>query len=290
MSELTPTVETAPTPFFPEWSHPIKMVVCDLDGTLVQSDLKVSEGVHSAIADLSRAGIHVVIATGRMYPSALPYAERLGLKTPIVCYQGAMVRESQGEKNVLYYNPVPLEIARKIAKHCQENDIHLNVYINDVLHSRPHPVYVDEYKRTSSIEPTLMENMLEALTEAPPKMVAINNDPDVLERLRHTLISTFGDDTIGVCKSRHNFLELTAPDVSKWGAIKAYAAQLGIQPEEVMCLGDEENDLSMLVGEGLGIAMANGPTHIQRQAKGIAPHIMEDGAAKAMRHYTGLNV
>jgi Cof subfamily protein (haloacid dehalogenase superfamily) len=223
-----------------------------------------------------------------MYPSALPYVERLGLKTPVVCYQGAMVRESQGDKNILYYNPVPLEIAREIAQHCQENDVHLNVYINDVLHSRPHPVYVEEYKRTSSIEPTLMENMLDALTEAPPKMVAINNDPDVLERLRRTLISTFGDEAIGVCKSRHNFLELTAPDVSKWGAIKAYASQLGIQPEEVMCLGDEENDLSMLVGEGLGIAMANGPTHIQRQAKGIAPHIMEDGAAKAMRHYTGL--
>jgi Cof subfamily protein (haloacid dehalogenase superfamily) len=275
-----------PAPFFPLWPHAIKMVVCDLDGTLVQGNLKVSDAVMNTIAECTAAGVKVVIATGRMYPSALPYAQRLGLHTPVVCYQGAVVRETQEPFTVLYENPVPLALAHDIATLCHEQDIHLNVYINDVLCSRPDPVYVEEYKRTSSIEPHLVEDIREMLqTDAPPKMVAINNNPAVLESLRVSLLERYGEEQVNVCKSRHNFLEITAAHVSKWNAIKALAAQWGIQPEEVMCLGDEENDLSMLVGEGLGIAMANGPVHIQQQARGIAPSILEDGAAHAMRHY-----
>jgi hydroxymethylpyrimidine pyrophosphatase-like HAD family hydrolase len=145
---------------------------------------------------------------------------------------------------------------------------------------------VDEYKRTSSIEPVLLDDVSSILqADAPPKMVVINNDPTVLEGMRAYLLETYGDDRIGVCKSRHNFLELTAPDVSKWSAVVALAEQWGILPQEVMCLGDEENDVAMLEGEGLGLAMANGPLAVQRKAKGIVPHILEDGAAQAMRHY-----
>jgi hydroxymethylpyrimidine pyrophosphatase-like HAD family hydrolase len=67
--------------------------------------------------------------------------------------------------------------------------------------------------------------------------------------------------------------------------VVALAEQWGILPQEIMCLGDEENDVAMLRGEGLGLAMANGPLAVQRQAKGIVPHILEDGAAQAMRYY-----
>jgi Cof subfamily protein (haloacid dehalogenase superfamily) len=267
----TPNLVAAP--LFPSYSHPIKMVVCDLDGTLVQS------------AECSQKGIKVVIATGRMYPSAQPYATRLGLDTPVVCYQGAVVKETVGAQELRYMNPVPLEVARRLVEICQSKDIHINVYLNDILYSRPHDIYVREYQNTSSIEPTLVENVLDILTDTPPKMVIINNDPQVLDDMKATLEQEFGPEQLGWCKSRHNFLEVTAPNVNKWSAIVALAEQYGIKPEEVMCLGDEENDLSMLIGEGLGLAMANGPLHIQAQAKGTVPSILEDGAAQAMRRY-----
>jgi Cof subfamily protein (haloacid dehalogenase superfamily) len=279
----TPNLTAAPR--FPEYPHPIKMVVCDLDGTLVQSDLAVSEAVMSAIADCTQAGIKVVIATGRMYPSAQPYVIRLGLDTPVICYQGAVVKESVGEQTVRYMNPVPVEVARKLVDYCQAQDIHINVYLDDVLYSRPHDVYVREYQNTSSIEPTLVEDLLDILHSPPPKMVIINNNPQVLEAMKETLGREYGEDMLSWCNSRHNFLEVTAPKVSKWSAVVALAKQYGIAPEEVMCLGDEENDLSMLIGEGLGLAMANGPLHIQAQAKGTVPSIMEDGAAQAMHYY-----
>ena len=279
--------ETQNVPMFlPDYPHEIKLVVCDLDGTLVQSDLKVNETVMNAIQAVSERGVKVVIATGRMFPSALPYVKRLGLDTPVICYQGAVVRDTVDDYALRYENPVPLPLAQEIVAHCQEQGLHINVYINDVLHSQPHELYVDEYKRTSSIEPVILEDVLTVLTQdAPPKMVMINNHPEVLEQARQELLARYGASRIGICKSRHNFLELTAPDVNKWSAVVALAGQWGIAPQEVMCLGDEENDVAMLAGEGLGLAMGNAPLAVQQKAKGIVPSILDDGAVLAMKHY-----
>jgi Cof subfamily protein (haloacid dehalogenase superfamily) len=285
---MSTAFDALPT-LFPAYATPIKMVVCDLDGTLVHRDLSVSPVVQARINTAVASGVKVVIATGRMFPSALPYVPRLGLDTPVICYQGAVVRDSQAPYTLRYENPVPMDLARAVVAKCQAKGIHINVYVNDVLHSQAHDVYVDEYKRTSSIEPVLVEDVLQVLTgqEAPPKMVIINNDPHVLDAIRADLLMTYGVERIGVCKSRSNFLEVTAPHVNKWSAVVALAAQWGIRPEEILCLGDEENDVAMLAGEGLGLAMGNAPLAVQRRAKGIVPSIEEDGVAQALEHYLG---
>jgi hypothetical protein len=110
---MTSLTDASPI-LFPAYAHPIKMVVCDLDGTLVQANLEVSNAVLDAIQAVSQAGVKVVIATGRMFPSALPYVQRLGLDTPVICYQGAVVRDSQDGFTLRYSNPVPLDLAKEI--------------------------------------------------------------------------------------------------------------------------------------------------------------------------------
>jgi Cof subfamily protein (haloacid dehalogenase superfamily) len=262
--------------------------VCDLDGTLVQKDLTVSSTVIALIKRINTTTTtKVVLATGRMFPSALPYAQRFELTNPIITYQGSTIHEIDKPPHYrrIFYNPVPLDIAKPLVAYCTENDIHINCYVNDILYSRPHPLYVQEYKSTSSIEPTLTENLDAILTEAPPKLVVINNNPVVLEQMKAYLAETFGKQRLSWCQSRHNFLEITAPTVSKWHAVSFLAHQWGIAPENILCLGDEENDLSMLTQAGLGIAMGNGPIAIQQQAKVVAPPINEEGNAQALAHY-----
>jgi Cof subfamily protein (haloacid dehalogenase superfamily) len=279
---------TTTTPLFPAYPHPIQLVVCDLDGTLVQKDLTVSPAVIAVFNRMTTTTkTKVVLATGRMFPSALPYAQLLGLTTPIITYQGSTIHETNQAPrfNRIFYTPVPLEIANHLVAYCGENDIHINCYVNDILYSKPHPIYVQEYKNTSSIEPSLTDNLHAILTEAPPKLVVIHNDPAVLESMKAYLAETFGKERISWCQSRHNFLEITAPNVSKWQAISFLAQQWDIATENILCLGDEENDLSMLTQAGLGIAMGNGPLTIQQQAKVVAPPIGEDGNAQALAHY-----
>jgi Cof subfamily protein (haloacid dehalogenase superfamily) len=262
------------------------LVVCDLDGTLVQKDLSVSpavEGVIKAIAH--KTTTKVVLATGRMFPSALPYAHRFGLSTPIVTYQGAVVRDTQPPHTLHYNNPVPLPLAKALISYCQTEGLHINAYVNDTLYTTPHAIYVQEYNATSSIDPTLLNNLLDCLTEAPPKLVIIENDPQRLNAVKQQLQETYGDTALSCCQSRHNFLELTAPNTSKWEAIKTLATQWAIPTERILCIGDEENDLSMLKQAGFGIAMGNAPAYIQAQANAVTLSVEQDGAAKALAQY-----
>lgn len=273
---------------------PYKLVVSDLDGTLVQKDLTLSKAVRAVFWYLAtHTPIQTAIATGRMFPSALPYAQRLHMHTPVICYQGALVRDSQPPHTVRYSNPIPMEIARELITYAQREGLHLNMYIEDVHYTPNHPVYVEEYKATSSIEPCVVDNLLEHLTHAPPKLVMIDNDPERHQAMRAYLEATYGSDRLMWCQSRHNFLEITHPRTSKWGAVCQLAEHLAIPLNQIVCLGDEENDLSMIVGAkeagGLGIAMGQGPAFVQAQASLVAPRIEEEGAAEALAtHVIGL--
>ncbi|MBQ2221096.1 MAG: HAD hydrolase family protein, partial [Acidaminococcaceae bacterium] len=87
---------------------------------------------------------------------------------------------------------------------------------------------------------------------------------------------------VTVTSSRDNFLELMEPGVNKWNAVKAVAASYGIRPEEVMCIGDSNNDLSMIENAGIGVAVANAKPAVQAAAKLVTASNDEDGVAEAI--------
>ena len=279
MLSLPPTLNDFDTAGRP----PIKLIVTDLDGTVVQHDLSVSHRVQKAINTVCiNTDVRVVIATGRMFPSALPYSGKLGLDTPIITYQGAMVRQSSAPHSVLYHEPVPLTLAKQVLALCRELDLHLNVYINDKLYTEPHPIYVEEYRATAAIEPNVVEPMENVLMLPPTKLVVIDNDPDKLLTMKEELGLRFGKQTLGWCQSRRNFLEITAPQVSKWRAVMELADIWAIRPEEILCIGDQDNDSAMIEQAGLGVAMGNAPRAVKAKADVITGSIDEDGAAQAI--------
>ena len=87
-----------------------------------------------------------------------------------------------------------------------------------------------------------------------------------------------------VTSSKDNFLELMEPGVNKWGAVEALAASFGIQPEEIMCIGDSNNDLSMIANAGIGVAVANAKPQVQQAAKLITACNDNDGVALAIEN------
>ena len=108
----------------------IKLIVSDIDGTILNDKCECSSRVRKALEDVQKLGVKVVLATGRMFMGADPVRESLGLDTPVICYQGAMVR--QGDK-ILYQNPVPNDLAREIIEISRARGFHLNLYNNDTL-------------------------------------------------------------------------------------------------------------------------------------------------------------
>jgi Cof subfamily protein (haloacid dehalogenase superfamily) len=262
---------------------PYRLVVCDLDGTLVHHNLSVSPAVRQVIAEiLTLPDIRFVLATGRMHPSAVLYANELGIREPVISYQGAMARSLNPAEPPLFHQPIPLAAGQGITRICKANGLHVNVYVEDVLSSNPHPVYVDEYRATSRMPIAVVPDVCDIVATQPStKMVIIENDSALLGQARELVLEHYGDQ-VDVCLSRPNFLEVTAKGVNKWSAVSALATTWGIPAEAVLCIGDQENDLSMIEAAGWGVAMGNAPLSVQRLANEVVPSIDEDGAAVAM--------
>lgn len=265
---------------------PISLVVCDLDGTLVRSDLTVSQRVQGAIRRLQEETyVRVVLATGRMFPSAVRFAHELNIANPIITYQGAMIRQVNGLQSMLHHQAIALNVAKGVLAICRRLGLHLNVYINDKLYVEPHPYYVELYRQTASIEPNVVPSMEQTLLLPPTKLVIIEDDQDKMREAHEALEATFGDSDLFKCQSRHHFLEITAPGITKWRAVRELADVWSIPTEQILCIGDQDNDLSMIKEAGLGIAMGNAPDFVKEQADVVVSSIEEDGAAEAIERY-----
>jgi Cof subfamily protein (haloacid dehalogenase superfamily) len=266
----------------------IKLVALDLDGTIVNEHLEISE---TTLAMLNRiqqeAGVKVVIATGRMFPSTIPFARRIGLKDPVISYQGAMIRDIADEFEnilhhpILFHQTLDVDAVKAIIQLIEAEGYHANMYVNDNLYTTHLNTASVYYQSISGVTPQSAPNLLEVLTAPPSKIMIIDDKaPEIVQMLKERF-----PGVISACTSRHNFCEIVHASVSKWEAIKHLMARWNIQQDEVMCIGDQENDLSMITGAGVGVAMGNAPDHVKAQANYVTDTITNNGAAKSIEKF-----
>jgi Cof subfamily protein (haloacid dehalogenase superfamily) len=172
-------------------------------------------------------------------------------------------------------------VARAIVDVVHEHDYHTNLYVNDCLfttHWNPNSRY---YQTISGVTPQEARNLHPVLTGPPSKIMIIDDGCDaIVEDLKERF-----SGHVSICKSRRNYCEIVHASVSKWTGLQSLMAQWNIQPEEVMAIGDQENDLSMILGAGVGVAMGNAPQHVKDQANYITDSVDEDGAANAIEKF-----
>ena len=109
-----------------------KLLALDLDGTVMSADLVIAQEVREAIAAAQAAGVHVTIATGRMYGATLPFAQELHIRTPLICYQGALIRDPQTGETV-HHIGMPGAPAAEAAAALLEADVFVIAYIDERL-------------------------------------------------------------------------------------------------------------------------------------------------------------
>jgi len=264
---------------------PIKMVALDLDGTLLTDDLTIEPEVKEAIKRVQERGILVTLATGRMFRSARPFARELGLKGPLVVYNGAQVREAEtGE--LLFERPLPLAIACPLICCLLEKGYPCNVYVDDDLFvEQVHPVQ-EEYARRVGVKLHPVENMVEFLhrkRREPVKIVAIRS-PEELDCLEKTLRQKMGKK-VHFTRSLPFYLEILHPLVNKGEALRILAGRYKIKPQEIIAVGDSYNDLQMIRYAGVGVAMANAPEEVKAAALYITGSNNEGGVAQALEKF-----
>ena len=257
----------------------IKLIACDMDGTLLTSDKKISERTQSAIKKAMEAGKIFLIATGRMYISARPYAKSLDLDVPLVTYNGALVKGSESEK-VLFEHKMKAETAQEVLHFCKENGYYIQYYIGDDVCIEKGNESSEYYGRVQNIPITEVGPDLYDMKEAPYKMLVISPLEDAA-KVRKAFEERFAGK-LDIYNSQPNFLELMEPGVNKWMAVKAVAESFNIAPEEIMCLGDSNNDYDMVANAGVGVAVSNATDKVLEAAKIITASNDNDGVAMVL--------
>jgi Cof subfamily protein (haloacid dehalogenase superfamily) len=265
----------------------IRLLALDLDGTVLTPDLRMSEPTRAAVAGARARGVHVVLATGRMYRSTVRYAAMLDLPGPLICYQGAYIRGlplpdgTPGE--LLLHRQMPAEAARAAVTWSRDHGLDPHLNIGDRLIVGRGPEETPDYERMAGVGPEYVADVAAAIPGPVTKVLAVGSiglPYQVLSAAREAF-----DGRLEVTVSHPEYLEFMPLGVNKGTGLAFVADRLGIPMEAVMAVGDQANDLEMLRDAGLGVAMGDAPPAVIAVADDVTGTVAADGVAEAIERH-----
>jgi Cof subfamily protein (haloacid dehalogenase superfamily) len=260
----------------------IKMIVTDMDGTLLNRDLKISKRNLDAIQKIRDMGIIFCVATGRPDQLVKEYIKPLNMNEPMILYNGSVVGHPFQETR-LYEEALDKEDVLEIIKYCNQNDIISMAYTKEKIISKPN-YRVDFFlERNKTLEPearSIFEDIKDADEIASKykvqKILIIENDQKKYLDLKSKLEAK---NKFTIATSQKGFIDINPKGCSKGKALEILAKHYDINLENVVVFGDQENDLTMLEEAGISVAMGNAV----EKAKEIADYVTltnnEDGVA-----------
>jgi Cof subfamily protein (haloacid dehalogenase superfamily) len=274
-----------------------KMLVSDMDYTLLNKEKMVSERNREAITKAIEKGVHMVVATGRIYTSARVYAKLLGVSTPIIASNGAIIREAafnnpMDTEKTIYRNILPMEAVREMIRLSRKYGIFSHFFTEDTIYAERLVNVSMRYtewnqflgvedqvkiKIVDDIEKAVAEDKVQIL-----KSVVVDRDSGKIQRVRDSIEET---GIVTVSQSMKDNLEVMNKGVTKGNAVKLLAEMYGIKREEIIAIGDNENDISMIQYAGMGIAMGNAEESLKSVANHITGDYQEDGVAEAIERF-----
>jgi HAD-superfamily hydrolase, subfamily IIB len=270
-----------------------KLVCIDMDGTLLNKQHKVSEVTRKALIKAHEMGVNIVISTGRMYTDAEGYSNLIGLKSPIIASNGAVVKE-KGMKEVIYKSVLGEKLSLQLLATFSRHNIKPMYYTPERAYCgsilfKAFTEYAKlkrimnrsvkvEYVRSNSLWYSILKKEKDNIV----KCEVMDKSIEKLGKVREELQKISEIEVVS--SSMHN-IEITCRGVSKGTAVQALAAYYNINREEIITIGDSENDLSMIEYAGMGIAMGNAID----KAKQIADYVTDtndnNGVAKAINRF-----
>jgi len=204
-----------------------------------------------AVERIIKAGIAVVACTGRPFPGAKPWALRIGLDGPIICYQGAQIRALDGE--VLLDQGIPHDLAMEVIRFARQRDLHIQAYSNDdLLVERDRPE-AHQYADHAGMPINVVADLDVAMGPITPKLVIVAKR-EVLEALLPE-VRRLWQGRLNAATSMPTYLEFTSIESDKANALAFLCKRMGITQEQSVAVGDGRNDVSMIAWAGLGIAV-----------------------------------
>ena len=258
----------------------IKLVATDIDGTILKWDFGFTPEVKACVKKLTEKGIKVVLVTGRMHKATTFLADELGLKTPIVSYQGGMIKENCENGEVYYKKDLDISRAKEIIKWAKNNDIHINLYMDDILYVEKDNDTIKKYTDARYIEYQVCP-FEDLEIKNVNKILAIKyGDADTVTGWVEFLSKKYPD--LYIVKSTPYFCEVSNKDARKSFAVEYLCKKWGIDKNEVLTIGDQNNDIELLKAGGIKVAMGNGTPELKECADFITDTVDNNGFVKAI--------
>jgi Cof subfamily protein (haloacid dehalogenase superfamily) len=257
-------------------THLYRLIASDMDDTLLSPAGTLEPRTFRALKRAMDAGVFLVLASGRMLESVLPFARELSVNAPIIAYNGAMVYDL-AHGRVLNSAAIPMETARGICRMAEENGIYIQAYPGEGYVAEARRPYTKLYEDSIKVECGITGVKLsEWIATDQIKLLVIGEKEDTLKH-----IEMFQQAFPGVTfmMSRPNYIEIVAGDVDKRWALEQAIRALGVSREEVLAFGDGQNDISMLNFAHLGYCMENATPGVRAQCKNFAPSNAQEGCA-----------
>lgn len=268
--------------------HRYKLLVVDIDGTLINRYREVSVENRDALALARNSGIQVSLSTGRSLKSSTPIINQLSLDSYHVFFDGALVSSADQNEEICTQS-IDKAVVRQMIEFAHQHDTDLELYSAIHYFAERETWSTEVHRQFFSSEPTVgdftdlpeQENIVKGLlvvtnSEEAAKAKSFGNHFADSLHFSPVKVPTFPDVT---------FINILAPGVSKGKALEALASHLEVSLAEVMAVGDGRNDISLLSTAGLGIAMGNAHEEVKKVADHITLSVEQDGLAAAIKRF-----
>ena len=264
-----------------------KMVCLDIDGTLINSNHKITEKTKEVINTIANEKkIYIVLVSARMPKGIIPLQNELNISEPLICYSGALIMDKHS--NVLANKVINSKVMKMIYDTSKDFKVSISIYKDDEWYIENLDKWSVKESEITNISPTIIDfnnllKQLEKQNSGANKILCMEEPEDI--QLLYKKISSISNEDINVYPSKPTYLEIMAKDVSKTSAIEILCKKFNVERSQVMAIGDNYNDIDMIEYAALGIAMGNAPIKVKEHADEVTFTNDEDGVAKALEKH-----
>lgn len=261
---------------------PVRLVVSDVDGTLVKHDRSLAPSTIDAVARLRRAGVRFALVSSRPAHGLDVLIDPLGIDTPRAGFNGGEILDPADR--LLRERTIPAEACRLAVAALEAAGVDVWVFAGgEWLLRNPQAHYIPREQLSISMPWCIVADFAPHL-DAVHKVMASSRDVAAIGRLEGELRHSVGG-AAAVHRSQEYYLDITHPEANKGSAALALCDLLGVSAAATVCLGDMPNDLPMFAACGFAVAMGNAPQAVQREAQAVTADNDSDGWAQAIDRY-----
>jgi Cof subfamily protein (haloacid dehalogenase superfamily) len=260
----------------------IKLVISDVDGTLVTQDKELTQRAIDAVRQLHEAGIIFVVTSGRPPAGMKMLIEPLKITSPIPGFNGGMI--CHPDMSIIEQHSLPTDVSTEAIKVCQESGVDVWVYAgNDWFVTSLDAPHVAREEWTVKLPPKVLETF-DGFDREIVKVVGVSDDAEKVKKLETHLQSQFGP-RVSATRSQPYYVDITHPLANKGTVVGWMSKFFEVDPAEVVTLGDQPNDVLMFAKSGFSIAVGNASPEVQRSASYVSTSNEDEGFANGIEKF-----